>query len=131
MQMSPVLSHNFVLRSIERKYIFFLSKHLKMGREGKKSRENILKSFPLDFFYEGIFFLKIVFCHYFRMGIILTPSLIGILKIRLIFRIILLFSATHFFPPKNMPKIMTWMFRPAISLICTIETSFKRKSYRY
>ena len=123
---------------MERKCNFFQSKHLKMVRERQKISEKPVKIFPpflsckikLDLFYEGIKFSKIVFWHFFRTGIILTP-LIGILKIRRISMIILIFSDTHFFPPKNTPKNMIWMFGLAISLICTIETGFKHQSYRY
>ena len=118
--------------------IFFNLSTLKWFVNAKKSVKNRSKSFPLllsckiklDLFYEGIKFSKIVFWHFFRTGIILTP-LIGISKIRRISMIILIFSDTHFFPPKNTPKNMIWMFGLAISLICTIETSFKHQSYRY
>ena len=41
-----ILSYNFVLRSMERKYIFFLSKNLKMVRERKKIKEKQPKIFP-------------------------------------------------------------------------------------
>ena len=122
----------------EKMYFFFNLSTLKWFVNAKKSVKNRSKSFPLflsckiklDLFYEGIKFSKIVFWHFFRTGIILTP-LIGILKIRRISMIILIFSDTHFFPPKNTPKNMIWMFGLAISLICTIETSFKHQSYRY
>ena len=123
---------------MERKCNFFQSEHLKMVCERKKSVKNLSKSFPLflsckiklDLFYEGIKLSKIVFWHFFRTEIILTP-LIGILKIRRMSMIILIFSDPHFFPPKNTSKNMIWMFGLAISLICTIETSFKHQSYRY
>ena len=61
----------------------------------------------------------IVFRHIFLTGIMLT-SLIGILNSLPISRIILPFTDTPH-PPKNTHKSMIWMFRPAISLICTIE----------